>query len=156
MTSTPRRSWLWLQGLVCGALACLATPIALLLAVLLAPGIGVWVLETETGKPNARAMLLCGVAFSFPVLQELWLRGHTIAVCLDQLQGPGALAWAWAGSCAGWLLREGAWIVSKLASEAAEQRKVSTLKAERIALEAEWGVIGAVPGLPVTGRATSA
>lgn len=80
MTKAPRRSWLWLQGLACGALACLATPTALLLAVLMAPGLCVWVLDTEAGKPNARAMLLCSLAFSFPALEHLWSQSQTIAV----------------------------------------------------------------------------
>ncbi len=155
MTKVPRRSWLWLQGLVCGALTCLATPTALLLGTLLAPGAIVWIMEREAGKPNARAMLLCSLVFSFPVLQELWSRGHTIAVSLDLLQSHGALAWAWAGACAGWLLREGAWIIFKLVSEAMDLRRRSILKAERAALEAEWGTIGPAPGLPMAGQALS-
>ncbi len=71
MTPAPRRSWLWLQGLACGALACLATATALLLVALLAPGLIMWTLDKEVGKANARAMLLCGIAFGFPSLQEL-------------------------------------------------------------------------------------
>jgi len=153
MTQAPRRSWLWLQGLACGALACLATPTALLLGGLLAPGLVMWVMEKETGKPNARAMLLCGAAVSFAPLGELWSRGHLIATSLDLLGGPGALASAWAGACAGWLLREGTWLVTKLASEAATLRNLAALKSERAALEAERG---AMPGRLEPGRALSA
>ncbi len=155
MTPAPRRSWLWLQGLACGALACLATPTALLLAALLAPGLIMWTLDKEIRKPNARAMLLCGIAFSFPSLQELWSQSSTVAASFDMLRQPGTLPWAWAGACAGWLLREGVWMTSKLASEAMRHQRVTVLKAERAALEAEWGSISSAPGLPTTNRALS-
>ncbi|MBV8458066.1 MAG: hypothetical protein JO122_15785, partial [Acetobacteraceae bacterium] len=38
-------SLIWLQGLLCGALVTLATPVAMLLGVLLAPAIGVVMLD---------------------------------------------------------------------------------------------------------------
>jgi len=112
----------------------------------------VWILETEVGKPNARAMLLCSLAFSFPALEHLWSQTQAIAATLDLLQDSNALAWSWAGACGGWLLGETVWIVSKLASEMIGYRQISALKAERSTLEAEWGTSGLAPGLSATAR----
>ncbi len=46
-----RRSWLWLQGLACGAALSIATAPAILAAVLLAPALLVHATEKTPGKP---------------------------------------------------------------------------------------------------------
>src|ERR1041384_3722306 len=52
-TQPPRqRSFVWLQGLLCGALATLATPTALLLGVLLAPAFLAIALDQAAGAQH--------------------------------------------------------------------------------------------------------
>ena len=151
--SKPRRSWGWLQGLACGAVVCLATPTAVLLGALLFPGMVALPFDREPGKPVARAMLLCGAAFGSPAMQELWARGHTISLSIELLQAPGTLAWAWAGACAGWLVREGAWLAARMVGELTVAREHAALMAERAKLQLEWSI--EAPGLPEAGRAAS-
>ena len=73
-----QRSFVWLQGLLCGALATLATPTALLLGVLLAPALLAIALDQDAGRPRARSIAL----FSMP---HQWGRcghfGPRVTVC---------------------------------------------------------------------------
>lgn len=59
-----QRSFVWLQGLLCGALATLATPTALLLGVLLAPALLAIALDQDPGRPRARSIALFSMAAS--------------------------------------------------------------------------------------------
>jgi hypothetical protein len=153
MSKPPKRSWLWLQGLCCGAVVCLATPTALLLGVLLLPGLVAFKLDREIVNPVSRAVLFGGGALSVATVQELWLRGHTMAISLELLEAPGVIAWAWAGACAGWLLREGTWLALGLTAEITASRQTGKLTAERVSLQSEWNA--EVPGLLNASRAMS-
>src|SRR5690242_21889322 len=77
----PRQhSLVWLQGLLCGALATLATPTALLLGVLLGPSLLAVAFDGEPGRPVGRSVALFSMAASVQPLKTLWLSGHTMHV----------------------------------------------------------------------------
>jgi hypothetical protein len=82
----PRQhSLVWLQGLLCGAMATLATPTALLMGVLLGPALLAILLDHEPGRPRARSIALCSMAASIDPLRTLWTVGHTIATAMALL-----------------------------------------------------------------------
>src|ERR1700753_3961609 len=73
-------SLVWLQGLLCGALATLATPTALLLGVLLGPALLAVAFDSEPGRPVGRSVALFSMAASVRPLKTLWMSGHTMPV----------------------------------------------------------------------------
>ncbi len=136
----PARSMVWLQGLACGALATLATPLAVLLGVLLLPGLCVLLLDRAPGRPVARTMLLCGAAASVSPAWQLWDHGLTMANSLDQLSDFLTLGLAWAATAAGWLLAEVTPVFVHLVLEGTSRRREAELRAARARFEAEWGI----------------
>jgi hypothetical protein len=84
-------STIWLQGLLCGALAALAPPLALLVLVLLAPAAAAAMLEGEQGRPVARILLLFGLAASIGPARRLWGAGDTLGS-----------AWSFCATCGSW------------------------------------------------------
>lgn len=134
------RSLWWLQGLVCGAVVVLATPVALAGGVLLAPGFLGLAVDQQDGRPVARAMLLFGAAWCCLPLWHLWVSGHTLADALHLLADPSTLAGAWlAGGC-GWLLAELVPLFLRVAFDLHARSRAATLRAERAGLESEWGI----------------
>jgi hypothetical protein len=134
------RSWVWLQGLACGAVATLATPLAVLLGVLLLPGLVVLLLDRVPGKPVARIMLTCGAAASIWPAWHLWAQGMTMPGALDLLADASALGLAWAATAAGWVLAELMPVLVLLVLEGTSRRRDAELRAARARLEAEWGI----------------
>ena len=75
----PRQhSMVWLQGLLCGAMATVATPTALLLGVLLGPAVLAMMLDRQPGRPRARSVALFAMAASVDPLRTLWVSGHAM------------------------------------------------------------------------------
>ncbi len=141
--AAPRRSLVWLQGLACGALATLATPLAALLAVLLLPGFLVLLIDRVPGKPVARAMLLCGAAASVAPARQLWDHGLSMDNSLDLIANMLVVSGAWAAAAAGWLLAELAPVVVLLVLEATTRRRLAELRGARARLAADWGLAAA-------------
>ena len=144
----PGRSLVWLQGLACGALATLATPLAVLLGALLLPGLCVLMIDRMPGKPVARTMLLCGAAASVSPAWHLWDHGLTMENSLDLLSDVLTVGLAWAATAAGWLIAEVAPICVYLALEATAKRRDGELRAARARHEAEWGIPPAGAEMP--------
>ena len=136
----PGRSLVWLQGLACGALATLATPLAVLLGVLLLPGLCVLLIDRMPGTPVARTMLLCGAAASVTPAWRLWDHGLTMENSLDLLSDVFTLGLAWAATAAGWLVAEVAPVFVHLLLEGTSRRRDAELRAARARYEAEWGI----------------
>jgi len=136
---TRRRSWLWLQGLVCGAALTLAPAIAVLALVLLAPGLFVYAIEETAGKPVGRAMLLLGAAASFGPLRTLWDSGNTLDGAINLISDPVHLGMAWVVAGSGWLFGELIQIVGREVLEVMARHRAAALRQERTRLEAEWG-----------------
>jgi hypothetical protein len=140
-----QHSFIWLQGLLCGALATLATPTALLLGVLLAPAIAAMVLDHQPGRPRARSIVLCGMAASVDPLQTLWTSGHNLATATALLGDPQVLGTAWSAAAVGWLLVETAPLAVRAILEALSTARASRLQAERERLIEAWGLPSSTP-----------
>lgn len=130
----------WLQGLLCGCVAVLATPAALLAVVLLAPGLMALLLDRQPGQATARSMLLFGAAALASPLRRLWESGHAMSQALDLLSDPLVLAIAWLAAAAGWLLNEMMPLLARLMLEARDKARMRALQASRARLTEEWGL----------------
>ncbi|HSZ90924.1 MAG TPA: hypothetical protein VK822_16300 [Acetobacteraceae bacterium] len=137
----PRQhSLVWVQGLLCGAMATLATPTALLLGVLLGPALLAILLDHEPGRPRARSIALCSMAASIDPLRTLWTVGHTIATATALLSNVRVVGIAWSAAAAGWLLAEIIPIGVRAALEGVSVARASRLNAERAKLVETWGL----------------
>lgn len=134
------RSFIWLQGLLCGAIVTLATPTALLLGILLLPGLFALMFERTAGHPVARTMLLCGLATCVAPVRELWQEGHVLASAAALALNPQTVALAWTAQAAGWLLTELIPFVIRIGMETASLTRGKKLRAERARFEEEWGL----------------
>jgi hypothetical protein len=135
-----QRSLTWLQGLLCGALATVATPTALLLGVLLAPVLVAVALDQEPGRPKARSIALFGMAASVAPLRTLWTSGHTLAMATTLLANLDIVGTAWSAAAAGWLLAELMPFAARAVIEALSIARKSRLEAERARLVQAWGL----------------
>ncbi len=131
---------LWLQGMLCGVLAALATPTALLMGVLLAPGLVGLALDRAPGRPIARALLLFGLSATVGPLMALWKAGHTMEIAAGLAFDPGTLAWAWAVAAAGWLLSQTLPLLIRLTLELAALSRKLRIKLLRTRYAEEWGL----------------
>jgi hypothetical protein len=131
---------MWLQGLACGAVVALATPVAVLAALLLAPGFAALLLEREPGRPAARLALLCGAAASAAPAVGVWQAGLGVAGAVTAAADPPVLAASWAAQAAGWLLAQLAPLLVRLALDAHAMANTARLRAERARYESEWGI----------------
>ena len=137
----PRQhSLIWLQGLLCGAVATLATPTALLLGVLLGPALLAILLDHEPGRPCARSIALCSMAAAVEPLRRLWTGGHSIATATILLGDVRVLATAWSAAAVGWLLVEITPIAVRAALETLSIARAARLRAERARLVEAWGL----------------
>ena len=137
----PRQhSLVWLQGLLCGAMATLATPTALLLGVLLGPALLAMLLDREPGRPRARSIALCSMAAAIDPLRTLWTAGHSMATATALLGNVRIVGMAWSAAAAGWLLAEVMPIAVRAALEALSIARAARLRAERARLVETWGL----------------
>jgi hypothetical protein len=134
------RSFVWVQGLLCGALATLATPLAVLLAFLLAPGIIASFLDRSPGRPVARAVLLFGAAASVAPAKQLWEGGMSMPACIQIMTDPIVFGTAWAAAAAGWLGGEIAPIIVGMVLDASRKSRAAKLEAARAKYAEEWGL----------------
>lgn len=135
-------STIWLQGLVCGALVTLATPLALLLAVLLAPAIVTGLLESQPGRPVARALLLFGLSASVDPAHRLLAAGDLMSVSVGLVSEPRVLGMAWGTAAGTWVLLELIPVLLGLALEAHSQRIAARLQVQRERLMENWPELG--------------
>jgi hypothetical protein len=137
----PRQhSLVWLQGLLCGALATLATPTALLLGVLLGPALLAVAFDSEPGRPVGRSVALFSMAASIGPLKTLWLSGHTMQIAVGLVGDLEVVGTAWSAAAAGWLLAQILPIAVRTVLEALGLARSAQLKAERARLVSEWGL----------------
>ena len=141
-TSAPPRqhSLVWLQGLLCGALATLATPTAVLLGVLLGPALLAMLLDREPGKPMGRSVALCAMAASVDPLKTLWLAGHSMATATALLSNMQVTGTAWSAAAGGWLMAQIMPTAVRTALEALSIARSVRLRAERAKLVEAWGL----------------
>ncbi|MBN8925512.1 MAG: hypothetical protein BGO51_13710 [Rhodospirillales bacterium 69-11] len=135
-----RHSLVWLQGLACGALAALVPSLAVMIGILLGPGLVMLVLDQEPTKPVARAVLLCGVATVVDPIRALWSAGHGLDASLALAGDLRVVGTAWSAAAAGWLLAELAPVVVRAVLEAGGLARAAQLRAARARLAEEWGL----------------
>lgn len=136
----PRQhSLVWLQGLLCGALATVATPTAVLLGVLLGPALLAMLLDREPGRPTGRSVALFAMAGSVAPLKTLWMAGHSMTVATGLLSDTQIIATAWSAAAAGWLLAQLTPIAVRTALEALSLARAVRLRGERSKLVEAWG-----------------
>jgi hypothetical protein len=138
-TGQRQHSMVWLQGLLCGALAMLAPPTALLAGVLLGPAVLALLFDRQPGKPRARSIALFGMAASVDPLRTLWVSGHSMQVAVALLSSLHVLGIAWAAAAAGWLLAEVAPVAVRATLEALSISRAARLRASRARLADECG-----------------
>jgi hypothetical protein len=139
VAATPRQhSMVWLQGLLCGAMAMLAPSTALLLGVLLGPAVLALMLDRQPGRPRARSIALFGMAASVDPLRTLWVSGHAMTDAAALLGDLHVLGTAWAAAAAGWLLAEAAPVAVRATLEALTISRTARLRALRSRLSEEW------------------
>ncbi len=141
VAAQPRQhSMVWLQGLLCGAMAMLAPPTALLMGVLLGPAVLALLLDRQPGRPKARSVALLGMAASVDPLHSLWVSGHSMSGAAALLGNLHVLGTAWAAEAAGWLLAEVAPVVVRATLEALSISRTAQLRALCTRLAEEWGL----------------
>jgi hypothetical protein len=134
-----KQSLVWVQGLLCGALVTLATPTALLVAVLLAPALVALAFDRAPGRPIARSVALCGLAACVDPVRTLWAAGHDLPTAVALLADLTVLGIAWTAGAAGWLLAELSPIGVRAALEALSLTRAAKLRSARARLVDEWG-----------------
>jgi hypothetical protein len=140
MARTPRRrSLAWLQGLGCGAVVALVPAMALLLGVLLLPGVLAVLYDRQGGRPVARTVLLCGTAAAVAPVLALWGAGDSMDACLILLGDLRVVGTAWSTAAAGWILAELAPVAALVVLEAITQTRAARLRSARERLATEWG-----------------
>ncbi|MDE2576383.1 MAG: hypothetical protein KGL55_13835 [Rhodospirillales bacterium] len=141
----PRRGAMLLIGLCCGALVTLATPSAVLLALLLAPGFAALLLDRATGKPAARAVMLLGLASAAHPLRALWRLGPSLSVALGLASDSQVLAQCWMAQAFAWLAVELLPVGIALALNAVAASRMARLAAVRRGCEERWDIPPAAP-----------
>ena len=134
------RSLVWVQGLACGVLAALAPSLALMIAVLLGPGIVAAFLDHEPSKPVARAVILFGLAACVGPVLSLWSSGHGWDISMAMISDVGTVGTAWSAAAAAWLLCEIVPVGVRATLEAASFARVTQLRSERSKLATDWGL----------------
>lgn len=148
----PERSFAWLQGLLCGVAAALVPGPALLIGLLLAPGLLALMLDHAPGKPLARAVLLAGLAVAIGPIASLWHGGGGIGAALGMLGDPAILGLAWLAGAAGWLASELAPLFLKIALDGASAARAAHLKSERARLLEAWDLGAAADDQAAEGK----
>ena len=133
-------SLIWLQGLLCGAMATLATPTTLLLTILLAPSMVALLLDRRAGRPTARSIALANMAASVAPLHGLWAAGHTMSAALGLGSDANVVLVAWSAAAGGWLLAELAPVAVRAALDGMSAARATRLRAERARLSVAWGL----------------
>ena len=129
------RSWSWLHGLLCGALAVSAPWTVGTLGLLLLPGLIAVSMESDRARPIARAMLLFAAASTIgPVRAGIaGGAGSVLGLC-----APSDVAIAWAASGGAWLLSQAVAPLALWVARQLDRGDIARLSAERAALIARW------------------
>jgi hypothetical protein len=136
--TAPRKSWTWLQGLACGALATLATPSALVLGAYLLPAVTVYLLDPAPNKPAGRAALFLGLAMTLAPMIHLWTIGHSMDTAWRLLSDPTGWMTSWLVQGMGWLAAEALPLCIGLALDAHAAARSLKLRSDRQKCLESW------------------
>ena len=130
----------WLSGLACGLLAAVAPGIVMLLLWLLMPALLALRYDPEPGRPVARTVLTCGLAFCVRPVMALWNVGYSSDAAFALLADPGVFGPPWSAAAAGWLAAQLLPIAVRVGLDAAALARAARLKAARAKLAEAWGL----------------
>jgi hypothetical protein len=133
-------SIVWLSGLACGVIAAVAPGIAILAAVLLAPGLAALKFDHEPGRPVARTVLTCGLAGCVQPVITLWSTGQSFDTALAIATDARTAGVAWSAAAAGWLLTQIAPLIIRAILEATSLARSARLRTARTRLAEVWGI----------------
>jgi len=135
------RSWFWLQGVGCGVLVATAAPLALVLAVALAPTL-LAALGAQPGESRRAAGVLAvyGLAGLLQWLQPLWQAAQNWPASLDLLGEMQLLSVCWGGQAAAWLLGQVVPLIGRQVLEAKVRARIGRLQDAKQRLREEWGM----------------
>jgi hypothetical protein len=117
----------------------LVPAVALLLGVLLAPGLAALLLDRQPGRPTARTVLLCGAAASVGAVRDLWNLGQNVSESLMLLGDITNIGTAWSAAAGGWLVAELLPVGVRAVLEAASIARAARLRSVRAKLVEDWG-----------------
>jgi hypothetical protein len=129
-----------MSGLACGVLATVAPGIAILAAVLLAPGMAALKFDHEPGRPVARTVLTCGLAGCVQPVITLWSTGQSFDTAIAIATDARTAGVAWSAAAAGWLLTQIAPLIIRAVLEATSLARSARLRAARARLAEVWGI----------------
>jgi hypothetical protein len=128
----------WGQGMLCGLAAAMMPGAAILLVILLAPGLVVLLVDHQPGRPIGRAVIVCGLAGSVPSLHAAWTSGLGMDTAMAALGDMNAMGVAWLAAAAGWLLAELLPLGIRIGLDATSTARAVRLRAMRARLAADW------------------
>jgi hypothetical protein len=131
-------SWLWLQGLVCGAVLAFATPVALVICVLMAPGLAAAIFDPAPQRAMTRAVALACLAFTMGPVWHLILAGRVMTQAVDLVLDPEVVLPAWLAGACGWALCELLPVLLRSAADMRAAVRIAVLEKEAAALREEW------------------
>jgi hypothetical protein len=143
--STPARprpggSFLWLQGLVCGAVLTFATPVALLLCILMAPGLAAAIFDSAPQRAMTRAVCLGCLAFTLGPVWRLILDGSGMTKAVDLALDPAIIGPAWLAGACGWALCEVLPVFLRIMADMRAAARVAALQKEEAELRELWDI----------------
>ena len=124
--------------MLCGIAAAMMPGAAVLLAVLLAPGLVVLLVDQQPGRPIGRAVIVCGLAGSVPPLSAAWSAGLGLDTAAAVMGDMNAVGIAWLAAAAGWLLAELLPLGIRIGLDATSAARAVRLRAARAKLAADW------------------
>ncbi len=140
--SAPRApgSRMWLKGLGCGALVTMATPTAVLAALLLTPAVVAWIADPTPDHRAAKPVLVWGFAATVHPMMALWTGGHTVALAFGVAGDLPVIATCWSVQAGAWLVVELLPVVIAAGLNAACGARAARLRQARAVHEAEWDI----------------
>jgi hypothetical protein len=138
--STAAGGRMWLLGLGSGLLLVTAAPLALLLGILLLPGVITWIADKAPDRAIPRLVGLAGLAASLHPVVGLIVDGGAWASALERMTDAGVLALAWAAQGGAWMAGELSPLVLRIALDALATAQIARLRARRNRVAEAWGL----------------
>lgn len=139
VAKTPKtRSWLWLQGLLCGGGLSLFPAASLVIVALFAPAVLAFLSDRTAKRPVGTAMMMMAAASAISPLHTLIQDSYSIDGALAIISNPVVLSVSWLASAAGWIISEATAMASYEIRTVICRHQVTTLTNERLKLSQEW------------------
>ncbi|MBB3174300.1 hypothetical protein FHR90_002141 [Endobacter medicaginis] len=132
-------AFLWLKGVLCGAVLMVSPATMIVIAALFAPLVAIVATDASPSRATTRTAILFALAASLRLLVSLWSSGGDVATAIAMARDPRSLLCGWLAIGAAWLLLEVISIVLRLAFEISARMAETRHRSEIETLLAEWG-----------------